>query len=100
MDDVQKEYVEKRASLRVDMEAERVLLTWQDSSGQVTSDDAICIDFARKGALLEYKTNFALGSLLEVTFHPNSENENTVKGQVCRCTKCNDLSFHVAVQLV
>lgn len=100
MDDNQKTFVEKRRSLRVDMEAERVILTWQDEDENLQSDDGICIDLARHGTLVEYRRGFNLGDLLEVTFNPNSDNENTIKGQVCRCTQCSEQSFHVAMQLI
>ncbi len=100
MDDNQKTFVEKRRSLRVDMEAERVILTWQNQHNTLKSDNGICIDLARQGALVEYSKGFNLGDLLEVTFNPGSDNENTIKGQVCRCTQCKDQSYHIAIQLI
>lgn len=94
------DFEEKRLSLRVDMEAERVGLTWRDSEGQEQRDSGICIDLARRGILFEYNKPFALGELIEVTFNPGTDKENTVKGQVCRCSECHPQSFHIAMQLL
>lgn len=93
-------FEEKRTSLRVDMEAERVVLNWIDTQGMKQTDEGVCIDLARRGILFDYKNPFALGELIEVTFNPNSSQQNTVKGQVCRCAKCHDQSYHIAMQLL
>ncbi|QYJ77658.1 PilZ domain-containing protein [Shewanella acanthi] len=100
MGDQPTEFEEKRGSLRVDLEAERVLLHWNDQTGVNHTEEGICIDLSRKGVLFEYKKPFALGELVSVTFNPNTETENTVKGQVCRCSKRHDLSYHIAMQLL
>ncbi|MDO6619459.1 MULTISPECIES: PilZ domain-containing protein [unclassified Shewanella] len=93
-------FEEKRASLRVDMEAERVLLHWIDANGQPQEDAGICIDLARKGILIDYKAPFALGDLIAVTFNHNTDKQNTIKGQVCRCLESNPQSYHIAMQLL
>ncbi|PMG80321.1 pilus assembly protein PilZ [Shewanella sp. 10N.286.51.B7] len=93
-------FEEKRNSLRVDMEAERILLHWIDSSGEPCEDYGVCIDLARKGILIDYKSAFNLGDLVAITFNHNTEKQNTIKGQVCRCTEANPQSFHIALQLV
>lgn len=91
---------ERRGSLRVDLEAERILLSWLDKEGVKQTDQGICIDLSRRGALIEYKEVFKLGDLLEITFNPHNDNAVTVKGQVCRVTKCNANSHHIALQLL
>ncbi|MEM6190960.1 PilZ domain-containing protein [Shewanella scandinavica] len=93
-------FEEKRTSLRVDMEAERVGLHWIDAQGTKQTDEGVCIDLARRGILFDYKRPFALGELIEVTFNPDTTQQNTVKGQVCRCAKCHDQSYHIAMQLL
>lgn len=93
-------FEEKRASLRVDMEAEQVLLNWIDQDGVSHCDDGVCIDLARKGIMFDYKHPFALGELVEVTFNPHTPEENSVKGQVCRCAQCHEKSYHIAMQLL
>ncbi|QLE85988.1 MULTISPECIES: PilZ domain-containing protein [Shewanella] len=100
MVDSPNEHEERRQSLRVDMEAERIILNWDDNDGNNHTDEAICIDLARRGALIEYKQEFALGALLVVTFNAGSDKQNSIKGQVCRCIKCNDLGYHIAIQLI
>lgn len=65
-------FEEKRTSLRVDMEAERVALHWVDAQGIKQTDDGVCIDLARRGILFDYKRPFALGELIEVTFNPDT----------------------------
>ncbi|MCG9966115.1 MAG: PilZ domain-containing protein [Shewanella sp.] len=93
-------FEEKRSSLRVDMEAERVLLHWTDKNGVEHTDEGVCIDLARRGILFDYKKPFALGDLVRVTFNPDTSQQNSVKGQVCRCSKRHDQSYHVAMQLL
>ncbi|MBT1443138.1 PilZ domain-containing protein [Shewanella sp. JM162201] len=100
MDDNPKEYEEKRRSLRVDMEAERIVLRWTDKSGAEQVDNGICIDLSRRGILFEYRLPFALGELVEVTFNPDTDKENTIQGQVCRCSEAHAHSFHIAMQLI
>ncbi|WP_372870626.1 PilZ domain-containing protein [Shewanella sp.] len=100
MDDNPKDYEEKRRSLRVDMEAERVSLRWTDKDGQERCEDGICVDLSRRGVLIEYRQPFVLGELLEVTFNPGTDKENRVQGQVCRCSECNGQSYHIAMQLI
>ncbi|WP_299789777.1 PilZ domain-containing protein [uncultured Shewanella sp.] len=91
---------ERRTSLRLDMEAERIVLTWHDKKGILNTDEGICIDLARRGALIDYKEGFELGELLNITFNPDNDKAHTVKGQVCRTTQCNPNSFHIALQLI
>ncbi|MDD8057753.1 MULTISPECIES: PilZ domain-containing protein [Shewanella] len=91
---------EKRGSLRVDMEAERVRLDWINAQGESCQDHGICIDLARKGILFDFKAAFKLGDLVAVTFNENTPKQNTIKGQVCRCTECNAQSYHIALQLI
>lgn len=93
-------FEEKRSSLRVDMEAERVLLYWTDKNGVEHTDEGVCIDLARRGILFDYKNPFELGELVNVTFNPETSRQNSVKGQVCRCSKRHDQSYHVAMQLL
>lgn len=50
--------------------------------------------------MFDYKHPFALGELVEVTFNPHTPEENSVKGQVCRCAQCHEKSYHIAMQLL
>ena len=100
MDSIPSEFEEKRQSLRVDMEAERVVLNWRDAEDNAKRDFGVCIDLARRGLLIEYHQPFALGMLIEVTFNPNTDKQSTVKGQVCRCSECHSNGFHIAMQLI
>ncbi|MGL5360616.1 MAG: PilZ domain-containing protein [Shewanella sp.] len=95
-----KGFQERRCSLRVDMEAERVLLSWMDAAGTLHTDEGVCIDLARRGVLCDYRKPFAIGELVEVTFHPNTPKQNTLKGQVCRCSQSHEQSYHIAMQLL
>ncbi len=93
-------FEEKRGSLRVDMEAERIFLQWVDPEGLEHTGHGICMDLARKGILFEYTQPFALGEFINVTFNLNTAAQNTLKGQVCRCAKRHEHSFHIAMQLL
>ncbi|MCL2916811.1 PilZ domain-containing protein [Shewanella litorisediminis] len=100
MDDNPKDYEERRRSLRVDLEAERVLLSWVDKDGIERTDDGICIDLSRRGLLFEYRQPFALGELVEVTFNYGTDKQNSVQGQICRCKESKAQSYHIAMQLI
>ena len=91
---------EKRNSLRVDMEAERVKLHWISKAGESFEEDGICIDLARKGVLFDYCKPFEVGELVAITFNPGTDKQNTIKGQVCRCSQSNEQSYHIAMQLI
>ncbi|SQH77374.1 conserved protein of unknown function [Shewanella benthica] len=90
---------ERRTSLRIDLEAERIILAWHEN-GEEQTDDGICIDLARHGMLIEYKNSFKVGELLAITFNPDNDKKHMVKGQVCRTTYCKPKSFHIAIQLI
>lgn len=91
---------EKRTSLRVDMEAERIKLHWISKSGESNEDNGVCIDLARKGVLFDYRQAFELGQLIALTFNYDTDKQNTIKGQVCRCSKNSEHSYHIALQLL
>lgn len=93
-------FEEKRQSLRLDMEAEKIILRWADDKGVEHTDSGVCIDLARHGVLIEYSRPFAMGDLIEVTFNPGTDKQHSVKGQVCRCTQPQAEHFHIAMQLV
>lgn len=93
-------FEEKRSSLRVDMEAERIRLDWINSQGESRTDHAICIDLARKGVLIDFKAAFKVGDLIALTFNEKTDKQNTIKGQVCRSSECSVNSYHIALQLI
>ncbi|WP_394130983.1 PilZ domain-containing protein [Shewanella maritima] len=93
-------FEEKRTSLRVDMEAERVVLHWIDDQGESCEGEGVCLDLARKGVLFDYRKPFKIGDLVALTFNEGTSQQNTIKGQVCRCQEANPHSFHIAMQLV
>jgi len=113
-------FEEKRSSLRVDMEAERIRLDWINSQGESctdhaicidlarkgvlidfkAADHAICIDLARKGVLIDFKAAFKIGDLIALTFNEKTDKQNTIKGQVCRSSECSVNSYHIALQLI
>lgn len=92
---------DRRKSARVDMESERVMISIQSEVDVITKPAAaLCIDLSRKGALLQCTQSMPLGTLIAVTFNPDMDNQNIVKGQVCRCKQLADSSFQVALQLI
>ncbi|MCL1146734.1 PilZ domain-containing protein [Shewanella sp. 10N.261.52.F9] len=92
---------ERRRSIRVDMESETVNIAIQSDVDVITKPAiARCIDLSRKGALLHCQQAMPLGTLIAITFNAGKENQNSVKGQVCRCITLDDQSFHVALQLI
>jgi hypothetical protein len=94
------EMAEKRDSIRLDLEAERVLIHWKDSTDAEQQDYAVCMDLARNGLLFDYSLPFDIGELIAVTFNPNTDKQHQVFGQVCRCNTRSADSFYVALQLL
>lgn len=100
MDQHHQEFDERRTSLRVDMEAEKIHIAWLDSKGESQTDLGFCLDLARRGVLIEYSKPFALGELLEITFNPNTDKSNSIKVQVCRCNEYGKQIYHIAAQII
>ncbi|ACA86054.1 PilZ domain-containing protein [Shewanella woodyi] len=90
---------DRRHSLRLDMESDKIEVSWQGEDQQLQSTDATCVDLARHGVLFEHQNSFKLGELIEISFNPDNDKRHTVKGQVCRCKNVGEF-FHTAVQLV
>lgn len=97
---LQQELDERRQSLRVDMESERIKIAWTDASGETKYDDALCADLSRRGILIEYHLPFTLGELLDITFNHNTDKQNTIKAQVCRCQQQNSENYRTALQII
>ena len=90
---------EKRQSLRIDMESDKVELLWLDEHNHEQTAVAKCVDLSRRGALFLYDDDFVLGSLLNITFNPDNDNKHTIKAQVCRSKNYVD-TYQIAVQLI
>ncbi|NRD74626.1 PilZ domain-containing protein [Shewanella sp. VB17] len=90
---------ERRSSLRVDMQANKIEIAWLDESQSHQSTEATCIDLARHGILFEHTDNFTVSSLIDITFNPDNDKRHTVKGQICRSNNVGNM-FHIAVQLI
>lgn len=97
---LQQELDERRKSLRVDMESERIKITWTDTNGEIRCDDALCVDLSRRGVLIEYHQSFTLGELLDITFNANTDKQNQIKAQVCRCQQQDGEKFRIALQII
>ncbi|MCG9696376.1 PilZ domain-containing protein [Shewanella sp. Isolate11] len=102
MGQYQHQYDERRQSQRVDLEADRIFLSWTDIQGNSRTDNAICLDISRQGILIEYSAPFVLGDELQITFNPNSDTQNSVRAQVCRCNESenNAKKFQIALQIL
>ncbi len=98
----QQQYDERRQSQRIELEVEKICLSWTDMQGNIRTDDANCIDISRNGILIEYTQPFVLGDILEITFNPNSTIQHNVSGQVCRCLESeNHYNYYqIALQII
>ncbi|MGX9461586.1 PilZ domain-containing protein [Shewanella sp. A14] len=95
-----KKFEEKRGSFRVDMEAEQIRLDWINAQGLSCKEHATCIDLASKGVLFNFKAPFKMGDLIALTFNENTDKQNIIKGQVCRCTEDSPNNYLIALQLI
>lgn len=79
------EAIERRESLRLDMEKELVNVIWQDEQGNELSTKCICVDISRQGMQLNFDREIKEGSEIFVQFSTNDVNAKKWPVKVLRC---------------
>ncbi|WP_220719242.1 PilZ domain-containing protein [Agarivorans litoreus] len=100
MENTELEQLDRRRSMRLDLENEPVQLTWQDGEGEDQSIEATCIDISRRGMLVKHSKDLQIGTKLKVQFSPGSGDISEMKAKVARCHRKNFSSYHMFLLLL
>jgi c-di-GMP-binding flagellar brake protein YcgR len=77
--------IDRRRSLRIDMEQELIDIYWSDDQGNEQHQQLNCLDFSRGGIRIQSNQALAIHTPVTVVFnqaHPNSQKLQT---KVLRC---------------
>lgn len=91
--------LERRSSLRLDMEKELVDIMWVDGNGQEKSKKIICLDFARGGLKLECDIALPLQTAVTIVFKAAHANNQKLYGKVLRCIQQDNGWFEMGLSL-
>lgn len=91
--------VERRKSLRLDMEKELVDIVWLDDNGTEQSKSIACLDFARGGLKLECDQALDVNRAVTVVFKSANARNQKLYGKVLRCIEKANNHFEIALIL-
>jgi hypothetical protein len=91
--------LERRKSIRLDMEKELVDIVWVDEQGQARTKKIACLDFAKGGVKLD--CDITLPTQTKVTIHFKSANASNQKlyGKVLRSVKQDNGWYQIVLTL-
>jgi hypothetical protein len=86
MDDQQADQeLERRKSLRLDMENELVALFWEDDGGYNLSKRVVCIDVCNGGISINSDSPMKISKVIEVVLNPRDADSPKRKARILRC---------------
>lgn len=91
--------MERRQSIRLDMEKELVKVTWLDNDGQQWTKTLACLDFSRGGVRVDSDMAIAEGTKAEVIFKANSQAPQAFDCTVLRCLEQPTSWYEIAFTL-
>ena len=94
------EQLERRKSLRLDMEQELVSIHWQDYNDNKQSQRVICIDVCNGGISVSAENPFSLESTIEVNLNPTDSLSPMRAARVMRCEEQESGYFHIGLMFV
>ncbi|MEE1675229.1 PilZ domain-containing protein [Agarivorans aestuarii] len=100
MENTELEQLDRRRSMRLDLENEPVQLTWKDSDGEDQSLEATCIDISRRGLLVKHSNDLQIGTKLIIQFSAEHSDTSEMKAKVARCHRKNFSSYHMFLLLL
>ena len=90
---------ERRKFFRLDMEEELIDVSWQNESGQRTTQRIACLDFSKGGLKLACDQPIPLNTQVEVCFQAANKNSQLLLGQVIRQISKANGCFEIALRL-
>ncbi|MGY5451066.1 PilZ domain-containing protein [Agarivorans sp. MS3-6] len=100
MENTDLEQLERRRSMRLDLENEPVLLKWMDSNGDAQQLEATCIDISRRGMLILHSDDLQIGTKLTVLFTSEHSEAKEMQAKVARCHRKNFSTYHMFLLLL
>ncbi|GDY27664.1 MULTISPECIES: PilZ domain-containing protein [unclassified Agarivorans] len=100
MENTELEQLDRRRSMRLDLENEPVKLMWKNSDGEAESIEATCIDISRRGLLIMHSDDLQIGTKLIIKFATEHADATEMKAKVARCHRKNFTSYHMFLLLL
>ncbi|SET20556.1 PilZ domain-containing protein [Thalassotalea agarivorans] len=97
MTDSSNEDVERRQSIRLDMEKEIVDIQWTDENNNTRMKKVACVDISRAGIKLDCDQDIPLETRVQVTLKPNTDGSQELGGTVARCIQQDNGWFDIAL---
>lgn len=66
----EQDFLDRRSSMRLDMEKELISIVWQDQQGQPQSRDVMCVDVSNGGLKFSLEQSIAIDTPVQVFFKP------------------------------
>ncbi len=95
MENTNLEQLERRRSMRLDLEEEPVRLNWLDKDGKEQELEAICIDISKRGMLIVHEQDLTIGTKMTVNFTSENVESEPMYVKVARCHRKNFTSYHI-----
>ncbi|REL33944.1 PilZ domain-containing protein [Thalassotalea euphylliae] len=99
MTDSSNHEMERRQSIRLDMEKELVTVSWSDSDGRQWTKTLACLDFSRGGVRVDSDMAIAENTQVVITFKSNSSAQQEFDCTVLRCIEQPTGWYEVAFTL-
>lgn len=91
------EQMERRRSLRLDMEQELVTIQWLDQLGNEHLEQMVCIDICNGGIAIESNTILSVESTVDVIINPGDTQSPKHTAQIIRCNEQPSGCFHIGL---
>ncbi|WP_432455777.1 MULTISPECIES: PilZ domain-containing protein [unclassified Agarivorans] len=95
MNNTELQQLERRGSMRLDLENEPVQLILTNNEDDEAVIEATCIDISRRGMLIVHDKDLAIGTKLKVKFTAKHSAEAEMKVKVARCHRKNFSSYNM-----
>lgn len=99
MNDHNKQHVERRTTMRLDMEKELIDIHWTNEQGQHVSKKIACLDFSKGGLKLDCDQAIPLATETTVVFQGAAKHSQKLQGKVIRCIQQENGWFEIALRL-
>ena len=93
-------FLDRRSSVRLDMEKQLVAISWIDDNGTTVSRDVMCIDVSNGGLQIELERPLTIGITVIVVFNPNEKNFQSHETKVLRSVQQEHGWFNIGLQFI
>lgn len=93
------EPMERRRSIRVDMEQAKLAISFNDEQNTAVAHEVTCIDFSKGGILFHFPSAIPLSTKVSATFQIKPASPMTFYGEVGRIDKLADGTCNIALHI-